>query len=507
MSIRCALRAQGAAVTHWQRRCAPALVALALGAPALGQPNEVGQWDPPPGGLAWPYNVINAIHLHAGDILVWDVHGPPDFNDPKLWNPADGSFTDVPSDSDLFCAGHAGLTDGSVLIAGGGAGGFGSMETTIYDPAASPPWNVVASMNYKRWYPTCTTLPNGKILAVAGKDGLGVHVEIPEIYDPAEDEWVEMTETSAEKKLRTYPYMFVVPDIDPLVYKVFFAGPNTGPTDLRTWTLDVNAQSWDFVDDSPFNGVEGSAVMYEPGKVLKAGGGATNDEAGDEAATIDLNDPTPMWIPQNSMAAARHEFILVLLADGTVLAVGGEDSGAYLTTPELYDPETGFWSNMDVMQKKRGHHSVALLLASGKVLSAGGDGGNPDGETAEIFSPPYLFDALGEAPRPKIGFAPTAVLYGTSFSVILSRASPVPRNEIEKVTFVRLGAVTHRFDQNQRYLSLAVQTDPAQEFGLIVEAPVNGTFAPPGYYMLFLVSDTGVPSIAKYIQLIPPPVT
>ena len=50
MSIRCFLRALRAAVTHFQYRCAPALVALALAAPALGQTSVTGQWQERPPG-------------------------------------------------------------------------------------------------------------------------------------------------------------------------------------------------------------------------------------------------------------------------------------------------------------------------------------------------------------------------------------------------------------------------------------------------------------------------
>ena len=95
--------------------------------------------------------------------------------------------------------------------------------------------------------------------------------------------------------------------------------------------------------------------------------------------------------------------------------------------------------------------------------------------------------------------------YGTNFDVYLSTGSPVSRNEIEKVTLVRLGATTHGFDQNQRYMSLPVQIDISRPNALVVEAPANGTYAPPGYYMLFLISDDGAPSIAKYVRLFEAP--
>lgn len=83
---------------------------------------------------------------------------------------------------------------------------------------------------------------------------------------------------------------------------------------------------------------------------------------------------------------------------------------------------------------------------------------------------------------------------------------PVPSSDIEKVTLLRLPSVTHGFDQNQRYLELDfVTSGPAY---LNVTAPANPNLAPPGYYMLFVVSFPNppatvfsVPSTAVYVVL------
>ena len=37
-----------------------------------------------------------------------------------------------------------------------------------------------------------------------------------------------------------------------------------------------------------------------------------------------------------------------------------------------------------------------------------------------------------------------------------------------------------------------------------MQAPPNGNVAPPGYYMLFLISSEGVPSVARFVRLLPP---
>jgi hypothetical protein len=58
------------------------------------------------------------------------------------------------------------------------------------------------------------------------------------------------------------------------------------------------------------------------------------------------------------------------------------------------------------------------------------------------------------------------------------------------------GATTHNFDQDQRYVPLAFSSGPDY---VDVTPPPNANVAPPGYYMLFLINDDGVPSTASFI--------
>jgi len=52
---------------------------------------------------------------------------------------------------------------------------------------------------------------------------------------------------------------------------------------------------------------------------------------------------------------------------------------------------------------------------------------------------------------------------------------------------------------DQRMVGLAFT---AGSGSLTVTAPPNGNIAPPGYYMLFLINSSGVPSVAKSIQVV-----
>jgi hypothetical protein len=58
--------------------------------------------------------------------------------------------------------------------------------------------------------------------------------------------------------------------------------------------------------------------------------------------------------------------------------------------------------------------------------------------------------------------------------------------------------VTHQFDEDQRYLSLAFQQSGS---ALSIDTPASATLAPPGYYMLFVVNAAGVPSVAHWVRL------
>ena len=51
---------------------------------------------------------------------------------------------------------------------------------------------------------------------------------------------------------------------------------------------------------------------------------------------------------------------------------------------------------------------------------------------------------------------------------------------------------------NQRYIPLTVAQRTG---GVTLTAPASPELATPGYYMLFLLNDQGVPSVAKWVKL------
>ncbi len=63
-------------------------------------------------------------------------------------------------------------------------------------------------------------------------------------------------------------------------------------------------------------------------------------------------------------------------------------------------------------------------------------------------------------------------------------------------------ATTHGVDMSQRHVELQV-LNRLPGLGVDVLAPPSAGVAPPGYYMLFLLDDAGVPSVARWVRLDP----
>ncbi|MCH7701097.1 MAG: DUF1929 domain-containing protein [Planctomycetes bacterium] len=96
--------------------------------------------------------------------------------------------------------------------------------------------------------------------------------------------------------------------------------------------------------------------------------------------------------------------------------------------------------------------------------------------------------------RPEITSVPDSLSFAGTFTIETPQA-----DEIESVVLIRLTAVTHMVNFSQRYVGLDYTVDNSNE--LTATAPPNGRFAPPGYYMLFIVNSAGVPAVASMVQL------
>ena len=132
-----------------------------------------------------------------------------------------------------------------------------------------------------------------------------------------------------------------------------------------------------------------TATALPNGRVLAAGGCA--DASCNTALTsAELYDPaTGFWSLTGRLLTGRSYHTATLLKNGKVLVAGGCYSvcGIYtLNSAELYDPATGGWSATGSMIAARAEHT-ATLLPSGKVLVAGGISGANIVSSAEVYDP------------------------------------------------------------------------------------------------------------------------
>jgi len=448
-----------------------------------------GTWSGP---FTWPVVAANMVLMPTGKVLAWDL----DNNAVQVWDPVANTFTDATNSAETFSffgAGQTALADGRVLIDGGQvAPDVGSRHANAFNPAAQT-WSALAPMAVERWSPTVITLADGRVLAVAGHSTCQTCVaSTPEVYDPLANTWTALTGAQSSSPGR-HPHLFVLPDGR-------IAQVGASEEVVATKVLDVGSQVWSTVDPNPLDG--GSAVMYTPGNVMKSGGAWDADTGNPSTNTyvLDMNRATPAWRQTAGMAFPRVTHNLTLLPDGTVLATGGSgnpflsDPASVVYDAELWSPSTETWTPMAQMQVPRMQNSTALLLPDGRVLTAGGGrfggtGPGVDQFSSEIYSPTYL----AKGARPTIASAPGAIGYGSTFNVLTPDAA-----QIAGVSLVRLGSVTHSFNNGQRFLWLAFQQISG---GLSVTAPLNGSLAPPGYYMLFILNTNGVPSVAAFLQI------
>jgi Domain of unknown function (DUF1929)./Glyoxal oxidase N-terminus. len=505
--------------------------------PLDADPQRDGKWEL----LGFPSGVL-AVHaalLPTGKVLFFAGSGSSAtrFNSPDFGNMAQGIFTSVVWDPqaaapnnvvhpptifdahhrpfDFFCGGDTMLPDGRLLSAGGTLGYnpfIGRADATVFDPKTEQ-WSFVAKMTHGRWYPSLISLGDGRVLAATGltEAPTNPHNQTLEIYSAVTDQWQLLHFAADFPQLPLYAHLFLLAD-----GRVFFDG---GHMDdellLEPCIIDLTTNP---VQTTPVFGIhdrnmrnQSASVLLPPAqdqRVMLVGGGPdgkqNKTDAIDSVDIVDLKAAHPAFTAAAPLNLPRLHLNTVLLPDRTVFVTGGslkqEDAPLARLQSEIYDPATDTWTLTGACTVPRLYHSTALLLPDARVVTAGGnpEGGkhvqwnqDPDEEMRiEIFSPPYLF----KGGRPSIAAAPVEWKYGKTMKI----ESPDAGN-LKWLSLVRNCVTTHSFDSNQRLVDVPI----ISQLGGVVEAKVtdNPNLLPPGWYMLFLVNNAGVPSVAQWIHI------
>lgn len=528
---------------------------------AAGDPADVvGRWTSAPFNA--PDYAIHAVLLTGGRVLLFSMgsghgvgpgaqgntgQGPINDGQATIWDPALGEGLDafkevdpppiplddpfnrpesnVPRPAPLFCAGQVQLADGRVLIAGGNleaaSPGYGLKILFLFDPQ-SETWVREPDMIRNRWYPTLTRMPDGRVAILGGQDEAGRSVASFELYPNeatpvagltpgAPLTGIQTNEPAPRRDNGMYPHTMVLPS-GRLASSSWGAGPMAvwEPTTGRWITRNQQqlAINGSYPTAFPRPGDQNGTT-----ELIQAGGNVSNwwgPSLSNQVFAIKPEEEKT-WRPQPALNVARRNSTAVLLPDGTAVNVGGggvdlrfsgyQPNNLPQKQLELWDPATGRWNLGPAQEIPRGYHSIALLLADGRVLSAGDDyiASLLDTDRTdkldskfEIYSPPYLFKGA----RPQIDAAPAAAGYGESLEIRAFGDRPITR-----ATLVAPGSPTHAIDMNQRVLELPIADAGGDLYS--ITGPTTSAAAPPGDYMLFVLNDLGVPSVASWVRIRP----
>jgi YVTN family beta-propeller protein len=474
-------------------RAFAALIGLA-GASAAVANNVQGAWSPV---YDWPLIPIHAVLTPDARLFTYGTDGSgrqTAYFIYDLWDPAmgpTGGHRTLPNMTltDVFCGSQLVLpTTGAVLLNGGdnwtgtATTNTGNRNSTLLD-LSSDTLSRQNDMNRARWYSTSTTLLNGETYIQGGSGG----TDRPEIRG-ADGVYRLLTGADTSALQYQYPRNFIAPDgrvfgydSNGNMYYVSTAG--TGAI-TRVGTLPAANR-----------GSDASAAMFRPGRILQFGG------ASNGAAVIDITSGTPVVSATAPMLRQRRLASATVLPDGKVLATGGSANWNVMdaTTSynaEIWDPATGQWTIGANHVRARLYHSTAVLMPDASVFVGGGGAPGPQvNRNFEYYYPPYLFDANGQrAARPVIVDWPQDVAIGRTLT-LRTQAASAP---IARVTMVKTSSVTHGWNMEQRFVELTFRADGDL---LSVQAPTRAADAPPGYWLLFVIDASGVPSVAKIVKV------
>ncbi|GAA3564965.1 galactose oxidase-like domain-containing protein [Streptomyces osmaniensis] len=484
-----------------------------------------GRWDVLP--TQNPVRSMHSVVLNNGKVLLIAGSGNSEqmfeagtFTS-AVYDPENGTYKQIPTPKDMFCAGHVQLQDGRVLVMSGNKGypsadgtiGYqGYKDSYVFDPVTET-YSRTNDMNDGHWYPSATVLGNGDVISFGGLKEDSTGSVTAELWSDAEQKWLELWKVNQTWSYwGLYPSMILMQD-----GRLFYSGshvfgnniPGTGSAiydyGANTVTQIPGLQNKDQRDQS-------ASVLLPPAqdqKVLTIGGGNidSNPDANRLTDVIDLKQPNPSYVagpplPQGTVDLGNGKVpqtgnqgkmyvSAVLLPDGKVLETGGalHNRADPVYESSIYDPATGTFDPVAADPEERGYHSSAFLLPDGRVMATGDNPGNGSwNHDVSIYTPPYLLK--GE--RPKItSVIDTEWTYGDTQRITVDRP-------IAKAELIRPAAVTHSSDPNQRFVDLPLSVD-GNNVDLNVTS--NPNLAPPGWYMLFAVDANGVPSVAEWVHL------
>ncbi len=293
------------------------------------------------GSLSHDRTEPSAVTLLDGRVLVVGAADNVDAKDTgaELYDPATGKFIPARPLVDRSGPAVALLQDGRVLVAGGADVRSRSEDCVasaeLYDPTSGK-FTMTGSMRAARAGATATALSDGRVLVAGGgscgdpQSGTATTYATAEIYDPRTGTFSPAGNMSVEREEDTAT---LLPDGRVLIAGGFSYLSGQYYSSAELFDPSTNR----FVPTGSMGTARSDdvAVLLPDGKVLVAGGNnADNQEDG--VASAELFDPTTgTFSATGSMHWPRSFFTATLLSDGDVLVAGGAIDSAVC---ELYRP-------------------------------------------------------------------------------------------------------------------------------------------------------------------------
>ncbi|GAA1526292.1 kelch motif-containing protein [Streptomyces albidochromogenes] len=316
-----------------------------------GYKAQYGSWSTVDIPEKYRTNAIHAALLNTGKVLIIAGSG----NEQKkfdegtfetvLWDPKDNSFELVPTPEDFFCAGHAQLPDGRLLVAGG---------TARYEVLGDQVMRAGGGMRVKNENPDkAITFKKGtRFRSPSG-------VTYVSKFDVTVPKAKRQFKISYAKSGRMLPWKTTVKAAEA---RVFVEAAEEGPRAVTKESAQYEIVGLKGEDADNAYGLAEAITMDK------------QDFQGIRAA-YEFDPKAERYIPVDPMKEARWYPTLVTLQDGKVLAVSGlDDVGAILSGDnEYYDPKTKKWSKAPFRYFPT--YPALFLTKGGKVFYSGANAG------------------------------------------------------------------------------------------------------------------------------------
>ncbi|KAG6537828.1 hypothetical protein ZIOFF_002927 [Zingiber officinale] len=443
--------------------------------------------------------------------------------------------------TDTWCSSGGFDADGNLVQSGGFMDGARAVR--LYKLCDTCDWEEhPKSFSVDRWYATQATLPDGGFITVGGRHQFSYEF-IPKAgkTNPKAFRLQFLVDTTDNVENNLYPFVHLSTDGNLFIFannRAILLDYKNDKVVRKFPVLAGGSRNYPASGMSALLPIASPAVGRNgpvPAEVIVCGG-STKDAfskaekgvfqpAEASCGRLVITDRNAKW-KMEKMPIPRIMGDMLILPTADLLIINGAKKGCSAwwfarepaLEPVLYRlsaPKKRRFQVLEGSNTPRMYHSSSAVLPDTSILVSGS---NPnDGYkyakvmfrtevSVEKFYPPY-FDPLLVMHRPRIvEDSVRGISYGQPFDMEFSLFDMLVVETDIRVTLYAPPFTTHGFSMNQRMLVLNVENFFVNGIGryrLVVAAPPSGVFAPPGYYLLFVV-NRGVPSYGVWVQLAEP---